>query len=98
MHLIAGDGQDTEALVSVDKTTGKLAVLGHAPGDAIALRSSALMDERVGGVWQTVLVSPLPWTSVTFTFKSHLELTRDPSFTDNLLFLLLEQPRSRGPR
>ncbi|MBK7975503.1 MAG: hypothetical protein IPK07_20210 [Deltaproteobacteria bacterium] len=38
------------------------------------------------------LVSPIPWSSVTFLFTDHLGLTQDPAFTDNVLYLLLERP------
>jgi hypothetical protein len=30
---------------------------------------------------------------VTFLFTDHLGLTRDPAFADNVLYLLLEDPR-----
>jgi hypothetical protein len=57
------------------------------------LCSSALLDERAGGSWSPGLVSPIDRTRVNFLFTDHLGLTRDPGFTDNLLFLLLEAPR-----
>ncbi|MCH8127608.1 hypothetical protein IIC38_16870 [candidate division KSB1 bacterium] len=58
------------------------------------LRSSALMDERLGGTWSPTLISPITWRQVLFLFTEHLAMTKDPAFTDNLLFLLLEQPRN----
>jgi hypothetical protein len=61
------------------------------------LRSSALLDERVGQPWEPRLRSPIPWTQVHFLFTDHLGLTRDPAFTDNVLFLLLEDARRRAP-
>ena len=61
------------------------------------LRSSALLDERVGQPWEPRLRSPIPWTQVYFLFTDHLGLTRDPAFTDNVLFLLLEDARRRAP-
>ena len=57
------------------------------------LRSSALLDERLDGDWQPTLRSPIPWSDVLFLFEDHLGLTRDPTFTDNLLYWLLEDPR-----
>ena len=69
---------------------GKLEVIERAPGDGSVLRSSALMDERVAGDWTATLVTPIDWTYVTFLFTDHLGLTKDPAFTDNVLFLLLE--------
>jgi len=32
---------------------------------------------------------------VLFLFRDHLGLTQDPAFIDNLLYLLLEEPRRR---
>jgi len=32
-----------------------------------------------------------------FFFKDHLGITKDPVFTDNILYLLLEQPDSSAP-
>ena len=91
--LIAGDAEPTLARLTVDRTTGALDDFDEAPGDGTVLRSSALMDERVGGTWQPTLNSPIRWSQVTFLFADHLDMTRAPVFTDNLLYYLLEHPR-----
>jgi len=91
-HLIAGDALPTPAVASVDMTRREMKVTGEGPGDGTVLRSSALMDERLGAAWSPALVSPITWDQVLFLFSGHLEMTRDPAFTDNLLFLLLEKP------
>ncbi len=92
LHLFAGDAEPTPATVAVDRA-GRLSVRERAPGDGTVLRTSAVMDERVGGEWRPGLVSPIAWSDVTFLFADHLALTRDPAFTDNILFRLLEAPR-----
>ena len=51
------------------------------------------MDERVGGEWRPGLVTPIDWSGVTFVVGDHLALTRNPSFTDKILYRLLEAPR-----
>ena len=53
------------------------------------------MDERIGrgADWSPGLVSPIAWDDVTFVFGDHLGMTRDPSFTDNVLYRLLDAPR-----
>ena len=51
------------------------------------------MDERETGDWRPGVVSPIAWTDLTFLFADHLALTRDPAFTDNILYRLLESPR-----
>jgi hypothetical protein len=93
LMLIAGDAEPTLARLAVDRTTGALRSLGTAPGDGTVLRSSALMDERVGGDWAPTLRSPVKWSRVTFLFEEHVEMTASSAFTDNLLYYLLVHPR-----
>lgn len=98
LHLIAGDAYPTPAAVAF--RDGELKIVDHGPGDGKVLRSSALMDERQGDArqsdarWSPRLVSPIHWSQVTFHFSNHLGITRSPSFSDNLLYLLLEAPES----
>jgi pimeloyl-ACP methyl ester carboxylesterase len=91
LYLIAGDAVPTEAVVAVDKGTTK--VVKNAPGDGTVLRSSALMDESVGTEFVGRLNSPIDWSGVHFLFKDHLGLTKDPGFSDNVLYFLFEKPR-----
>ncbi len=98
LHLIAGDAVPTDAVVAVNYDTGELQVVDKAPGDGTVLRASALMDERTESDRATRLQSPIAWHRVTFLFEDHLGLTSDPTFSDNLLFLLLEQPETRQAR
>ena len=95
LYLMAGDAVDTLEKVTVGLSSGKLEVTAHGAGDGTVLRSSALMDERVGRAWTPGLQSPIDWTHVTFMFSDHLGMTMDPNFSDNVLYLLLEDPR--GP-
>jgi hypothetical protein len=91
LHLLAGDAVPTDAVLAVDVETGALEIVERQPGDGTVLRSSALMYERVGGEWSPRLLSPVEWSSVMFLFTDHLGLTEDPTFADNILFLLLER-------
>ena len=91
--LFAGDAERTESVMGVHLETGELETLETAPGDGTVLRTSALMDERVGGEWSARLVSPIAWSKVTFICNDHMGLTRDPAFVDNILYLLLESRR-----
>ena len=93
LYLIAGDAEPTTKVAAVDLRTGNLEVIDHGPGDGAVLRSSALLDERVGGTWSPNLRSPIAWTDVMFLFSDHLGMTKDPGFSDNVLYLLLEDPR-----
>lgn len=91
IYLIAGDAIPTGAGVTVSEI-GEVSVTNYTPGDGTVTRSSALMDERVGGRWALELVSPVKWSNVMFLFNDHLGITKDPAFSDNVLFILLEQP------
>ena len=56
------------------------------------LRSSVLLDERVGNKWEPRLISPLDFRSALFLPSGHLGVTRNDIFRDNVLFWLLEEP------
>jgi hypothetical protein len=98
LHLFAGDAKPTASRLAVDPATGRLDVREHGPGDGTVLRTSAVMDERVGRPWTPGVESPIAWSSVTFLFSDHLALTRDLGFADNLLFRLLDSPRAAPSR
>jgi len=91
--LVAGDAAPTAAQLSVSRANGRVSVLRRAPGDETVLRSSALLDERAGGVYRPGLDSPLAYRQVLLLPETHLGLTRSDVFRDNVLFWLLEQPR-----
>ena len=93
LFLVAGDAESVPAVVSIDSQNGDVDVLRFAPGDKTVLRSSALMDERIGGVWKPVLQTPIEWTSVLFVPSEHRKITSHPVFEDNVLYWLLEEPR-----
>jgi len=63
-------------------------------GDSVVLRSSALLDERWPDRQAERLISPIDWEQVFFLFSDHRDITDDPVFTDNLLYILLESPRN----
>lgn len=91
-YLEAGDAINTASVVNIG-ADGQPRVVQTAPGDETILRSSALMDERLGGKWSPELRSPIQWEQVSFIFKDHLALTKDVRFTDDILFILLEKPK-----
>ncbi len=91
LSLFAGDAVAT--VHALDFTNGKVTIKDSAPGDGSVLRTSALMDEREDGKWVPHLRSPIHWHRVHFLFEDHLGLTKSPVFTDNVLYLLLEEPR-----
>jgi len=90
IHLFAGDAIAPPAALAINDK-GKYSVCEEEHGDGVVVRSSALLDERIGQEWQYQLKTPIDFNDVTFIFEDHLGLTKDPAFSDNLLFLLLEQ-------
>ena len=97
LYLFAGDATPTAWRALADRQSGDMWVVQHGPGDGTVLRSSAIMDERLDGRWQARLRSPIPWTHVNFLFTDHLGMTKDPVFSDNVLYLLLEAQRNTNP-
>lgn len=94
MHLFAGDGVYTPSRVEIgptqdDRTHYRIIETAH--GDGTVLRSSTLMDERIGGDWQPRVVTPIRWDAVTFIPTAHMTLTRHPTFVNNVLYILLEK-------
>ncbi|MHC4293131.1 MAG: hypothetical protein ACYSTX_02465 [Planctomycetota bacterium] len=91
LRLITSDSLDTKAVIGINKK-GKIRTLEHWPGDGTVTGASALMDDRIGSDWQPRLITPIDWTNVMFLFKSHIDITKNPVFTNNLLYFLLEEP------
>ena len=98
LYLVAGDANDTPEILTVDSQTGEIDILRTGVGDKTVLRSSALMDERVGGEWKPTVQTPINWTSVLFVPSEHRKITSDPVFEDNVLYWLLEDPRLEHPK
>ena len=92
-YLIAGDAKPTAEVIAVDSETGEVEVIRKGQGDGLVLRSSALMDERRGESRSADLVPAMDYHSVVFLRSSHLGMTKDPSFIDNVLRWLLEDRR-----
>ena len=97
LFIVAGDAEPTPRRVSIDSDTGGLQVVERASGDGVVLRSSALLDERVGQTWYPRLVTPIDFKSTLFLSANHLDLTRTDTFSDNVLYWLLEEPRGWHP-
>jgi pimeloyl-ACP methyl ester carboxylesterase len=97
LYLVAGDAVMTGAVLAVQSGGHPVKVIEKGPGDGTILRSSALMDERLGSEWGPTLPSPIKWRSVNFVYKDHLGITKDHNFTDILLYLLLEAQRNFEP-
>jgi len=94
--LAAGDSLETPTVLAVDERGAGVWTIREEPGDGTVSRASALGDRRAADGPATEhkrLVSSVDWSRVMFFFEGHLGLTRDPAFIDNLLYILLEEPR-----
>jgi len=95
LYLMAGDAVDTLSRLSVKMTKGTMKPSAYEAGDGTVGRSEALQDERMGvdeKHWTPRVITPIAWSQVFFLFTDHLGLTSDPAFTDNVLYILLEEP------
>ncbi len=95
ISLIAGDAINTPRQIKLDPISGKKIDNDYTPGDSAVLRSSALADENPAnhpskGIR---LNSPIKFHKVTFLPEQHLDLTTSPTFTNNLLYQLLIEPK-----
>ncbi len=96
IYLFTGDANPTAEKGHINKY-GELSFTKHSPGDGIVTRKSALADKRDVKSNEPKLVSPIDWTGVYFIFEDHLGLIKDNTFSDNLLYLLLERPGLNRP-
>ncbi len=95
LQLITGDAIETPSVVRFDPRRRKLKVLQKSAGDGLVTRKSALMDQRTPENLHEELRSPIRWERVTFISDDHLGMTRNPQFVDNVLYSLLEEPRTQ---
>ena len=92
LYLVAGDAEPTLERISVSSADGRIEAGASGIGDGTVLRSSVLLDERVGNEWEPRLVTPLDFHAALFLPSGHLGVTRNEVFRDNVLFWLLEDP------
>ncbi len=91
--LVVGDNRPTAAEIRVDRDTGSIEISRVGDGDGTVLRSSVLNDQRTDDDWTPMLDSPLDYSFALFLPEGHKDLTSHPTFTDNILYWLLEHPR-----
>jgi len=93
LFLVVGDSTDTPEIISVSRETGELDVFKTGVGDKTVLRTSSLLDERVGSEWSPTLQTPIEWSATLFVPSEHRKITSNAIFEDNVLYWLLEDPR-----
>ena len=94
LMIVAGDAMPTPMRMAADPATGRIEPLQRAAGDGLVLRDSALLDFRQGQEPRgPVVITPMDIQRTLFLPREHLEITRDPTFRNNILFWLLDEPR-----
>ena len=99
LYLVLGNAVKTTRIATVNEKTGELKVdpvTGYGPGDGKVLESSAMYDEREGAkIWVPFFYGPIAWNNIIQLRAAHMGITTDPTFKDNILFLLCCVPTSR---
>lgn len=86
LHLFVGTGQQTKAVLHVDRETGRLSWAAHEDGDGTVTRSGAL------AAGARVMPDGDAWSSVHFVEGDHLGIMEAPAFLDDAFYLLLRTP------
>jgi hypothetical protein len=97
LMVVAGDAMPTTERYAANPANGAIVQAATAPGDGLVLRDSALLDARQGqdpGARSPAVVTPMDVRRALFLPREHLEITRDPTFRNNILYWLLEEPRT----
>ena len=97
IHLFAGDAMPTVDTLNSNLEKRTLTARTEIPGDRTVTRKSTLADQRLADDWQPTVQSPIHYRDVRFLFDDHFGLTSDAEFTDNALYLLLEDPTKSSP-
>ena len=93
IKLVIGDNHPTASQVTVSRDPARATVTEFGDGDGTVLRASALSDQRDDATWLPTLRTPLGFDQALFIQDTHKGLTDNSTFTDNVLFWLLEDPR-----
>ncbi len=97
IHLFVGDAIPTATTLTSDSELRTFEPLSHSPGDGTVTRLSAMADWRTENHWHPMLQSPLQFRDAHFLSYDHFGLTQSTEFTDNALYLLLEDPTKHAP-
>jgi hypothetical protein len=95
LFLVLGNAVRTTDKLILNEENGSLKVFSYAPGDGKVTKASALFDERTENTWTHHFRSPIAWDNITLLRAAHMGITTDPSFKDNVLFMLTNQPIKR---
>jgi hypothetical protein len=94
LMVVTGDALPTVTRMSANQMNGRITPVRMDPGDGLVLRDSALMDFRQGVEPRAPnVMTPMDIQRALFLPREHLEITRDPTFRNNILYWLLDEPR-----
>jgi hypothetical protein len=94
LMVVTGDALPTVTRMSANQVNGRITPVHMDPGDGLVLRDSALMDFRQGVEPRAPnVMTPMDIKRALFLPREHLEITRDPTFRNNILYWLLDEAR-----
>jgi hypothetical protein len=94
--VMACDAMPTIERYAANPADRAIVQAATAPGDGLVLRVSALLDARQGrdpAMRGAAVVTPMDLRRAPILPREHLGITRDPTFRNNILYWLLEEPR-----
>ncbi|HBM17186.1 MAG TPA: hypothetical protein DD381_12715 [Lentisphaeria bacterium] len=91
LDLFLGYGIMTTKRAFINRKTGTIENVEYDSGDGKILATSALYDRNTEQHWGYFLNSPVQWDNVTILRAAHMGITRDPTFADNILFMLMSE-------
>lgn len=95
LNLFLGYGIKTTKRVFINRANGTIDNVVYDSGDGKILVTSALYDTNNEKRWGYFLNSPISWDNVTILRAAHMGITKDPSFADNILFMLTNEETVR---
>ncbi len=95
LYLFLGYGIKTTRRAFINRENGKIEKITYDSGDGKILVTSALCDMGNDKNWSYFLNSPIPWSNVTILRAAHMGITKDPTFADNILFMLTNEETSK---
>lgn len=98
LNLFLGYGIKTTKCAFINRKNGSIDSLSYDSGDGKILVTSTLCDLNTDRGWSYFLKSPIPWSKVTILRAAHMGITKDPTFADNILFMLMSEETVKQKR
>lgn len=95
LYLFLGYGIKTTKRAFINRKDGSIDKIVYDSGDGKILVTSTLCDINTEKDWSYFLRSPIPWSKITILRAAHMGITKDPTFADNILFMLISEETAK---